>query len=170
MTRPETDRRKTVSKFPKRIYTLDEVSRAKTLIDEGHRHRLQVLGNQTFKEKAREALSLVQTAGYYDFLRTYIRTIREIDGISQIREAEASIWANIYAVEEPVGAARFFVQKAWQMRNYVEGKVYYGHQGETLASDAGLTFLKALGRRTIDPKVKDECRRRIKIQEESKFL
>ena len=157
-------------KFPERVYTHDEVRLARGLIDKGYRHRLRVVGSRVFKEKTREALRHVRTAGYYDFLRTYIRAIREIEGLSQLREAEASIWANVYAVGDPIDAACFFIQKAWQMKNYIEGKSYYGHVGETRAVDARLTFLETLGKKSRDPKVREECQRKMREWDESKFL
>ncbi len=156
--------------FPDRVYTRDEVRLAKDLIDEGYRHRLRIVGSRVFKEKTREALRHVKTAGYYDFLRTYVRVIREIDGLSQLREAEASIWANMYAVGDSIDAACFFIQKAWQMKNYVEGKIYYGHVGESRAVDARLTFLETLRKKTIDARVKEECQRKMRAWDESKFL
>ena len=84
--------------FPERIYTVKEVEKARELIQSGYRHRLTIKGTKVFKQKVRQALKLVKTAGYYDFLRTYIRNIIEIDGLTQLREADAAIWANKYAV------------------------------------------------------------------------
>jgi len=157
-------------KFPERVYTHDEVRLAKGLIDEGYRHRLRVVGSRGFKEKTRKALRHVRTAGYYDFLRTYIRAIREIEGLSQLREAEASIWANVYAVSDPIDASCLFIQKAWQMKNYIEGKTYYGHVGETRAVDARLTFLETLRKKSRDSKVREECQKKMREWDESKFL
>jgi len=96
--------------------------------------------------------------------------IREVEGLSQLREAEASIWANIYAVEDAVDAASYFVQKAFQMKNYIEGKIYYGHQGETNSVDSRIRFLQTLEKRSKDSKIKEECKKRLKIWNESKFL
>lgn len=156
--------------FPERIYTYDEVRLARDLIKRGHKHRLRINGNPAFKEKTNKALKLVSTAEQYDFLRTYIRTIREIEGLSQLREAEASIWANKHAVEDQVEAACFFVQKAWQMRDYIEGKTYYGHIGETRAANARQKFLLTLEKKVADPEIKKDCRRKIELWGESKFL
>ena len=158
------------ARFPKRVYTEKEVLEAKALTDGGYKHRLRRMGSQNFKTKIQKALKLVKTAGYYDFVRTYIRAIREIDGLSQLREAEASLWANLYTVEDPVDGACFIVQKAWQMKNYIEGKAYYGHIGETLASQEHLKFLKELSRRTRNTEVRKDCAKRIKIREDSVFL
>jgi hypothetical protein len=165
-----TRRRQTSTRFPKRVYTQSEVYEAKTLIDGGYKHRLHITGSQDFKTKVRKALKLAKTAGYHDFIRTYIRTIREIDGLSQLREAEASVWANLYTVEDSVDGACFIVQKAWQMKNYIEGKAYYGHIGETLAARECLKFLKELSRRTRNVEVREGCVRRMKIREDSIFL
>jgi hypothetical protein len=158
------------SRFPKRIYTQSEVLEAKNLIDGGYKHRLRTIGSKDFKMKARKALKLIKTAGYYNFIRTYIRTIREINGLSQLREAEAAAWANLYAVENPVDGACFIVQKAWQMKNYIEGKIYYGHIGETLAAQEQVRFLKKLSKQTRNAKVKEDCFKRLKILEDSVFL
>ncbi|RLI02572.1 hypothetical protein DRO38_03755, partial [Candidatus Bathyarchaeota archaeon] len=138
MIKSKDDPRKSQDRFPERVYTRDEVRRARDLIERGHRHELQVSGSREFTKKTQEALKLIKEAGYYDFLRTYIREIREINGLSQLRECDSAIWANIYAVQHPVDAARFFVQKAWQMKNYIEGKMYYGHQGETFIANKAI--------------------------------
>jgi len=161
---------RTRSVFPRRVYTQDEVRRARELIEKGHRHELHVSGSREFTEKTWKALRLIKEAGYYDFLRTYIREIREIEGLSQLRECDSSIWANIYAVQDMVDAACFFIQKAWQMKNFIEGKMYYGHQGETLIADKVMKFLRDLENEALSEKVKEECRRRIKLREENVFL
>jgi len=170
MIENEDDLRGSWGKFPRRVYTQEEVRRAKELIEQGHRHELSVSGSREFAEKTQEALKLIREAGYYDFLRTYIREIREIDGLSQLRECDSSIWANIYAVQNAVDAACFFVQKAWQMKNYIEGKMYYGHQGETLIANKVMKFLRDLENETDSEKIKEECRKRIKLREENVFL
>lgn len=158
------------SRFPKRVYTQSEVLEAKTLIDGGYKHRLRTIGSRDFKMKVRKALKLIKTAGYYNFVRTYIRTIREINGLSQLREAEAAVWANLYAVEDPVDGACFIIQKTWQMKNYIEGKTYYGHIGETLAAQEQVKFLKELLEQTRNAKIKEDCVKRLKIREDSVFL
>jgi len=166
----EDDLRGSRSEFPRRVYTQDEVRRARELIEHGHRHELHVYGSREFVEKTREALKLIEEAGYYDFLRTYIREIREIDGLSQLRECDSSIWANIYAVQNAVDAACFFMQKAWQMKNYIEGKMYYGHLGETLIANKLMQFLRELKNKAVSDKVKEECSKIIKLREENVFL
>jgi len=72
--------------FPKRIYTTEEVKKAGELVKKGYKHRLMVKGSSSFKQKVKQALKLVKTAGYYNFLRTYLRSIVEIDGLTQLRE------------------------------------------------------------------------------------
>ena len=66
--------------FPERVYTKDEVKQARELIENGYKHDLKVNGSTNFIAKVEEALELIKSAGYYDYLRTYIRVIREIEG------------------------------------------------------------------------------------------
>ena len=166
----EDDPKESISEFPERVYTQDEVRRARRLIEQGHRHKLQISGSSEFTEKTREALRLIRKAGYYDLLRTYIREIREIDGLSQLRECDSAIWANIYAVQNAVDAACFFIQKTWQMKMYIEGEMYYGHEGETSAANKVLKFLRDLEKASNSDKIKEECRERIRLREENVFL
>lgn len=157
-------------KFPKRVYTVEEVKMADELIRKGHRHRLRVKGSKTFRYKIKEALKLIKTAGYSDFLRTYIRSIVEIDGLTQLREADAAIWANIYAAENPVDAASLFIQKANHMMEYLEGKLYYGGAAETRSVQKRIEFLKTLRRRSRKKEVKEECEKLLRSWSESVFL
>jgi len=143
-------------KFPKTVYTVEEVKRARELIAKGYKHRLRVVGSPDFRSKAKEALNLIRTAKYYDFLRIYIRQIREIDGLSQLREAEASIWANNYAVADPIEAAGFFIQKAQQMKDFLEGKLYYD-KGEIKAVEKRIEFLETLRDKSKNQAVKKKC-------------
>jgi len=78
--------------FPDRVYTTEEVKSAKVLVDQGYRHKLTVEGSPEFKVKVNQALDLIKTAGYHDFFVAHIREIKEIDGISQLRETEVAIW------------------------------------------------------------------------------
>ena len=55
--------------FPERVYTTEEVKNAKTLVDQGYKHNLTVEGSPEFTEKVNQALELIKTAGYYDFLK-----------------------------------------------------------------------------------------------------
>ena len=51
-------------RFPNRIYTIEEFMRARKSIEEGHIHRLKVIGQSTFKNKVKEALSLIKKVKY----------------------------------------------------------------------------------------------------------
>ena len=153
--------------FPERIYTTKEVKAAKELVDKGYKHLLTVEGSPTFKQKVAETLELITTAEYYEFLRTYIRKIMEIDGLTQLRETEAAIWANKFAVENPVDAASLLIQKASQMKEYLEGKLYYGGSAEKRSIEKRIKFLQILQNKTADNAVKEECARLLKMWEES---
>jgi hypothetical protein len=156
--------------FPNRVYTEEEVSKARALISKGYKHRIGVKGTPVFRQKVRRALELVKTAGYYDFLRTYIRSIREVDGLTQLRNAEASIWANRYAVENPVDAASVFVQKASHMREYLELKDYYGGEAEKRSVTERIGFLRSLRSRSQEREVVAECDRLLSLWRESSLV
>jgi hypothetical protein len=156
--------------FPKRIYTAKELKEAGELVKKGHRHRLRVKGSPNFKQKVKSALSLVKTAGYRDFLRTYISSIVEIDGLTQLRESEAAIWANKYAVKNPVDAASLFIQKANHMKEYIEGRLYYGGEAEKRSTEKRIEFLKMLKEKSRKKEVKEECARLLRSWNESVFL
>ena len=153
--------------FPDKIYTAQEVKTAKKLIDQGYKHELTVKGTEEFKQKISRILELVKTTGYYDFLRTYIRQIIEIDGLTQLRETEAAIWANKFAVENPVDAASLFIQKTYHMKQYLDGELYYGGSSEKLTVEKRIDFLEELKNKTAEKAVKDECERLLKMWEES---
>jgi len=157
-------------KFPDRVFTSEEVERARRLIEEGHKHHITVSGSSKFKEKVEEALGLIKTAEHHDFLRTYIKIIIEVKGFSQLREAEAAIWVNKYAVADPIEAAGFLIQKAQQMKDYVEGKPYFGTVGEANAVKKRIEFLKALKNKSKDHAIKKKCEEALKLWEESKFI
>jgi hypothetical protein len=154
-------------KFPKKVYTAKEVEKAKKLIDEGYKHGLVVEGSSNFKKKVNQAIDLLRTAKYYELFRTYIRKIIEIDGLTQLRETEAIIWANKFAVENPVDAASLFVQKTNHMKEYLEGKKYYGGQAEKRSVEKRIEFLEKLEKESKDKNVKDECKRLMKMWEEA---
>lgn len=156
--------------FPKRIYTGEEVEKAKELVDKGYKHSLRIEGSQNFKQKAHQAIELIKTAGYYDFLRTYIRNIMEIDGLTQLREADAAIWANMYAVQNPVDAASLFVQKANHMKEYLESKLYYGGDAEKRSVEKRIEFLRVLRARSQKTEVIEECDRLLKLWSESSLV
>ena len=154
-------------KFPERVYTTKEVKKARELINKGYKHSLTVEGSSNFKEKVSQVLELIKTAGYYEFLRIYIRQIIEIDGLTQLRETEAAIWANKFAVENPVDAASLLVQKANQMKEYVEGELYYGGIAEKRSVEKRIKFLEILKKKSQDESVKEECARLLKMWEDS---
>jgi hypothetical protein len=153
--------------FPKRVYTAKEVKTAKGLVDKGYKHLLAAEGSPSFKQKVDKILELTKTAEYYEFLRTYIRQITEIDGLTQLRETEAAIWANKFAVENPVDAASLFIQKAHQMKEYLEGDLYYGGSAEKRSIEKRIEFLEVLKNKSADQEVKEECQRLLKMWEES---
>lgn len=154
-------------KFPDRVYTANEVKTAKQLIDKGYKHILTTEGSSSFKQKVTETLELTKTAEKYEYLRTYIRQIIEIDGLTQLRETEAALWANKYAVDNPVDAASLFIQKASQMKEYLEGKIYYGGSAEKRSIEKRMEFLQVLQNKTSNKAVRAECARLLKMWEES---
>ena len=154
-------------KFPKKVYTSKEVEKAKKLIDSGYKHNLKFEGSPEFKNKVNQAVELLKTAKYYELVRTYIRKIVEIDGLTQLRETEAIIWANKFAVENPVDAASLFVQKTNHMKEYLEGKEYYGGQAEKRSVEKRIEFLEELNKESKDKNVKDECKRLLQMWEEA---
>jgi hypothetical protein len=153
--------------FPQNLYTTKEVCAAKELINKGYKHDLYVEGTEDFKAKVNRALEYLKTAGYYDFLRTYVKEITEIDGITQLRETEVSIWANQYAVDNPVDAASLLVQKAFSMKEYLDGELYYGGNAEKRSVVKRIEFLQALKEKTSDSSVKEECQRLLDLWAES---
>ena len=106
-------------------------------------------------------------ADLYDFLRTYVREIKEIDGITQLRETEVAIWANKFAVENPVDFASLLIQKAHHMKEYLEGELYYGGASEKRTVQKRIEFLEILKTKTNDAKVKEECERLLDMWRES---
>ncbi len=145
--------------FPENVYTGKELSAAKELVEQGHKHDLVIEGKDDFEKKVKEALELIKTAGYYEYLRTYIRKIMEIDGMTQLRQAEVTIWANKFAVENPIDAASLFVQKAYHMQEYIEGKLYYGGAAEQRSIAKRIEFLKTLKDKSKDANIEEECTR-----------
>jgi hypothetical protein len=153
--------------FPERVYTAEEVKTAKTLVEQGYKHNLTVEGSESFKNKVNQALNLIKTAGYYHFLQSYIRLVMEIDGITQLRETEVAIWANKFAVENPVDAASLFVQKAYSMKEYLEGELYYGGNAEKRSVAKRVEFLEILKDKSGDAAVTEECDRLLMLWKES---
>lgn len=156
--------------FPERVYTEEEVKTARSLIEKGYRHEVQINGSKDFKKKVEKTSLLIKTAGLYDFFRTYIRSIKEIDGLTQLRQSEAEIWTNQYAVENAVDAASLFVQKANQMKEYIEGKLYYGGEAERRSFQKRKEFLELLKKRSDNKKIADECERLLKMWKESSLV
>ena len=154
--------------FPKRVYTLEEVERARELIKKGHKHRLKIKGSPDFKQKIKMALKLIKIAQYYDFLRTYIKQVIEIDGFSQLRESESLVWVNKYAVEDPIEGAGFLIQKAHQMKDYIEGRLYYD-KGEINAVRNRIKFLEALEDKSKNQNIKKKCKESLKRWTETPF-
>ncbi len=153
--------------FPERIYTTSEVKKARELIQKGYKHDIEVEGTHEFKQKIDQILGLTKTASYYDFLRTYIKKIMEIDGLTQLRETEVTIWANKFAIENPIDGASLIIQKAYTMKEYIDGHVYYGGLAEKRSIDKRLEFLESLRNKSNDESVKIECTRLLKMWEES---
>ncbi|MCW4034070.1 MAG: hypothetical protein NWF03_01760 [Candidatus Bathyarchaeota archaeon] len=154
--------------FPERVYTKEEVQQAKTAIENGYKHDLQIKGTPDFVAKVQKALDLIKTAGYYEFLRTYIRTIKQIDGLSQLREQEAAIWYNVKALDDPVDDAGFIIQKAQQMKDFIEGRLYY-ETAEIKAVNKRLEFIETLKNKTDDPELKKQCEQNLKRWNEQPF-
>jgi len=154
--------------FPERVYTKEEVKKARSLIAKGYKHNLKVKGSPDFVAKVEEALQLIKTAGYYDFLRTYIRVIREINGLSQLREEEAAIWFNVKALDDPIDDAGFIIQKTQQMKDFIEGRLYY-ETAEIRAVNKRIEFLETLKDKTDDPTIKSKCEEQLKRWNEQPF-
>ena len=153
--------------FPERVYTEEEHKKAKQLIDGGYKHELTVRGDEAFVEKVKKSLELAKTADCYDFLRTYLRQIIEIDGITQLRETEVAIWANKFAVENVVDFASLLIQKAHHMKEYLEGELYYGGASEKRTVQKRIEFLELLKRKTTNKTVRIECERLLEMWRES---
>ncbi|MEM1606963.1 MAG: hypothetical protein QXW55_01010 [Candidatus Bathyarchaeia archaeon] len=133
-------------------------------------YRLKIEGSSSFKEMVRRALKLVKAAGYYNFLKTYIRCIKEIDGFTQLRVSEATIWANKYTVENPVDAASRFIQEAYYMKMQVEMEHLESyHEGmlELKSFEKRIEFLKKLRERSRKPEIKSACDKLLKMWDES---
>ncbi|MDH5634835.1 MAG: hypothetical protein OEY30_03300 [Candidatus Bathyarchaeota archaeon] len=154
--------------FPERVYTQEEVEKARELIQKSYKHTLKIEGSPQFKKKMEQVIELIKTADYYEFLRTYIRQIIEIEGFSQLHEADVAIWANMPMLIDPVDAASYVVQKAQQMKDYLEGNLYYG-TGEIVAIEKRLKFLKDLKTKSNNQKIKKECDELLKKWAETKI-
>jgi hypothetical protein len=109
------------------------------------------------------------TAGYYDFLITYIRRISQVDGISQLREADATIWLNNYVIKEPFEGARFIIQKTEQMKDYLAGNLYYISR-ETAAIEKSIIFLERLRNNLKDEDLRSKCDGILRQWKEAKIV
>ena len=138
--------------------------------EKNRKRRLRIKGSLYFKEKVRQALKLVKTAGYYNLLRTHIHCIKEINGLTQLSISEAAIWANRYAVENPVDAAGRFIQEAYYMQLHIEGK--YPHEGmiELRSFEKRIEFCKKLREKSREQNVKRDCDELIKMWNESLLI
>jgi len=127
-------------------------------------------GSGEFREKVQMALKLIEMAGYYDPLKRYILCIKEIEGLTQLRVSEATIWANKYAVEDPVDAAGRFIQEAYYMKIQAEGE--QAHEGimEFKAFEKRIEFLEKLRELSQDEEVKRRCENLIKMWDESLLI
>ena len=153
--------------FPERVYTEEEHKQAKHLVDHGYKHELTIKGTAAFVQKVNKSVELIKAADCYDFLRTYIRQIIEIDGITQLRETEVAIWANKFAAENVVDFASLLIQKAHHMKEYLEGKLYYGGASEKRTVQKRIEFLELLKSKTMDKAVRLECERLQEMWRES---
>jgi hypothetical protein len=144
------------------------VKKARSLIENGYKHDLKIDGSPEFVSKVEKALDLIKTAGYYDFLRTYIRTIREIEGLSQLREQEVAIWFNVKALDDPFDDAGFIIQKTQQMKDFVDGRLYY-ETAEVRAVNKRIEFLETLRDKTNDPEKKKRCEENLRKWKEQPF-
>jgi hypothetical protein len=154
-------------RFPQRIYTAEEVERARRLAASGFKHRLVLKGSPDFQRAAKAALAHVKTAGFYDFVKTYIRQIVEIDGFSQLRDDEAAIWVNTPLLANPIEAAGFIVQKAYLMQEFLNGRPHFGGAAEAKSVEKRVAFLRALAANSPSPAVREECKQMLKRWAES---
>jgi hypothetical protein len=155
--------------FPEKVYTEEEHLQAKQLLDQGYKHNLQIEGDSDFVEKVNQALALIKIVGEYEFIQSCLRLIKEIDGITQLRETEVAVWANKFAVENPVDFASLLIQKAHHMKEYLDGELYYGGASENRTIKKRMQFLESLKEKTVDVKVKAECERLLEMWREFSF-
>jgi hypothetical protein len=156
--------------FPERIFTSSEVEEARRLAESGYKHNIQIQGSATFVRKTNEAMAIIKTAGYFSFFSTYIKHIKEIDGFTQLRKTEATIWANAYAVENAIDAASIFIQKANQMKEYLDCKLYYGGEAEKRSMIKRIEFIKILKQKSPNKKIREECEQLIQLWKESSLV
>jgi len=154
--------------FPKRVYTQEEVDKARELVQKGYKHALMIEGSPKFKHRMQQVTELIKVADYHDFLRTYLREIIEMEGFSQLRESDAALWANMSMLDDVVNAASYVVQKAQQMKDYLEGNLYYG-TGEIASVEKRLEFLRTLKSKSKSEEVKARCEQLLKEWAETRI-
>ena len=70
-------------------------------------------------------------------------------------------------MQNPVDAASLFVQKAFHMKEYLEGKLYYGGNAEKRSVAKRIEFLETVRDKTEDKAVKEECERLLEMWKDS---
>ena len=75
--------------------------------------------------------------------------------------------SNKFAVENAVDAASLLVQKAYHMKEYLEGELYYGGNAEKRSVGKRIEFLHILKEKSDDKNVKEECDRLLQLWKES---
>jgi len=138
------------------------------LVQKGYKHALAIEGSPKFKRRMQRVMELIKVACYYDFLRTYLREIIEMEGFSQLRESDAALWANMSMLDDIVNAASYVVQKAQQMKDYLEGNLYYG-TGEIASVEKRLEFLRTLKSKSRSEDVKARCEQLLKEWAETRI-
>ena len=154
--------------FPERVYTKDEVQKARELISNGYKHELKIEGSPKFVENVKKAIELIEIAGYCDFLQSYIKVIKEIEGLSQLREEESAIWFHVKALDDPIDDAGFIIQKTQQMKDFIDGRLYY-ETAEIRAVNKRKEFVETLKNKTDDPEIKRKCEENLEKWNEQPF-
>ena len=76
----------------------------------------------------------------------------------------------MYAVENPVDLASVFIQKANAMREYLEGKLYYGGEAEKRSIEKRKEFLETLKKKAEEKEIAEECERLLNMWRESSMV
>jgi hypothetical protein len=74
----------------------------------------------------------------------------------------------VKALDDPVDDAGFIIQKTQQMKDFIEGRLYY-ETAEIRAVNKRIEFLEALRDKTDDPDIKSKCEQQIKGWKEQPF-
>ena len=64
-------------------------------------------------------------------------------------------------------AASLFIQKAYQMKEYLEGELYYGGNAEKRSVTKRIEFLQTLKEKTSEKEIKEECERLLEMWKDS---